>query len=146
MNTPVKKSIKKASHVSKDSDAAAQADVKRTAAPAADDVPASSRKEKPAKNKGLTSAAQPLANGAAESKGKRAKKEKVMRDSFTMPMSDYEKIAALKQKCLEAGVSVKKSELLRAGLLVLEAAPVKRLIAVVTALETVKTGRPAKSQ
>jgi hypothetical protein len=81
----------------------------------------------------------------AESKVKRTRKEKVVRDSFTMPKSDYEKIAALKQKCLAAGVSVKKSEVLRAGLLVLEAAAPKRLLAAVSAVEQVKTGRPAKS-
>jgi hypothetical protein len=61
-----------------------------------------------------------------------------------MPKSDYEKIAALKQKCLDAGISVKKSELLRAGLIMLEAAALKRLLAAVTAVEAVKTGRPAK--
>ena len=81
----------------------------------------------------------------ATSKGKRTKKEKVVRDSFTMPKSDYEKIAELKQKCLTAGVSVKKSEILRAGLLLLEAAAPKRLMAAVAAVEQVKTGRPAKS-
>ncbi|MGF6758899.1 hypothetical protein P3T16_006327 [Paraburkholderia sp. GAS42] len=80
----------------------------------------------------------------AETKPKRAKKEKVVRDSFTMPTSDYEKIAALKQKCLDAGVAVKKSELLRAGLLMLESAAPKRLLAAVSAVETVKTGRPTK--
>ncbi|WP_406868452.1 hypothetical protein [Paraburkholderia fungorum] len=79
-----------------------------------------------------------------EVKAKRAKKEKVVRDSFTMPKSDYEKIDALKKKCLDAGVSVKKSELLRAGLLMLEAAAPKRLLAAVSAVEAVKTGRPAK--
>jgi hypothetical protein len=78
-------------------------------------------------------------------KAKRAKKDKVIRDSFTMPKADYEKIAALKLKCQEAGVSVKKSELLRAGLLMLEAASSKRLLAAVSAVEQVKTGRPAKS-
>ncbi|WP_025596457.1 hypothetical protein [Burkholderia sp. WSM2230] len=82
---------------------------------------------------------------AAGTKSRRAKKEKVVRDSFTMPKSDYEKIAALKQKCLAAGVSVKKSELLRAGLLLLESAAEKRLLAAVSAVEQVKTGRPTKS-
>lgn len=81
----------------------------------------------------------------AEVKVKRLKKEKVVRDSFTMPKSDYEKIAALKQKCLDAGVSVKKSEILRAGLLLLESTTPKRLLAAISAVETVKTGRPAKS-
>jgi hypothetical protein len=73
-------------------------------------------------------------------------KEKVVRDSFTMPKSDYERIAVLKQKCLDAGVSVKKSELLRAGLLLLDSAPTTEgLLAAISAVETVKTGRPAKS-
>ena len=78
-------------------------------------------------------------------KSKRAKKEKVVRDSFTMPKSDYDKIAALKQKCLANGVHVKKGELLRAGLLILEAANIEQLTAAVAAVETVKTGRPGKS-
>ncbi|WP_322013328.1 hypothetical protein [Paraburkholderia sp. J12] len=74
-----------------------------------------------------------------------AKKEKVVRDSFTMPKADYEKIAVLKKKCFDAGVTVKKSELLRAGLLLLDSASGKRLLAAIAAVETVKTGRPAKS-
>ncbi|MFP4896897.1 hypothetical protein ACLFKU_40440 [Paraburkholderia sp. EG304] len=80
-----------------------------------------------------------------ESKTRRVKKEKVVRDSFTMPKSDYAKIATLKQKCQDNGVRVKKSELLRAALTMLEAAPEKRLVAAIKALETVKTGRPANT-
>jgi hypothetical protein len=81
---------------------------------------------------------------APEEKAKRTKKEKVVRDSFTMPKSDYDKIAALKQKCLSNGVHVKKGELLRAGLLILEKATVEQLIGAVGAVEAVKTGRPGK--
>lgn len=80
----------------------------------------------------------------APEKAKRQKKEKVVRDSFTMPKSDYERIASLKQKCLDAGVAVKKSELLRAGLILLDALSSKRLVAAVSTVETVKTGRPAQ--
>ena len=70
---------------------------------------------------------------------------KVVRDSFTMPKSDYAKIAELKQRCLDAGIPVKKSELLRAGLNLLAVSPAKRLISAVQELEAVKTGRPAKA-
>jgi hypothetical protein len=42
-------------------------------------------------------------------------------------------------------VSVTKSELLRAGLLLLESASANRLLAAVSTVETVKTGRPTKS-
>jgi hypothetical protein len=81
----------------------------------------------------------------AHEKSRRVKKEKVVRDSFTMPKSDYDKIAELKQKCLANGVHVKKGELLRAGLLILAAANVEQLTAAVAAVETVKTGRPGTS-
>jgi hypothetical protein len=73
-----------------------------------------------------------------------AKKLKVIRDSFTMPKDDYDRIAQLKQVCLTEGVQVKKSELLRAGLNALHALPVNKLLAIVASVETVKTGRPAK--
>ncbi|WP_069638340.1 hypothetical protein [Burkholderia sp. PAMC 26561] len=78
-------------------------------------------------------------------KPKRTKKEKVVRDSFTMPKSDYEKIAALKQQCADNGVTVKKSELLRAGLIILARASDEQLVAAVAAVEAVKTGRPANA-
>jgi hypothetical protein len=86
-----------------------------------------------------------IADAAQEEKQKRAKKEKVVRDSFTMPKSDYTRLASLKQKCLTNGVHIKKSELLRAGLLMLEAASDKNLLAAVKSVETIKTGRPAKA-
>lgn len=46
----------------------------------------------------------------------KSKKIKMVRDNFSMPESDVEKLVALKKKCLAAGVRVKKSELLRIGL------------------------------
>ncbi|WP_245643984.1 hypothetical protein [Paraburkholderia oxyphila] len=36
------------------------------------------------------------------------KREKVVRDTFTMPREDYEQLAVLKQRCLDAGFAVKK--------------------------------------
>jgi len=71
-----------------------------------------------------------------------AKPGKVVRDSFTMPHADYELIGALKQRCLGLGMAMKKSELLRAGLAVLRQLPDERLLEVVAAVESVKTGRP----
>ena len=88
-----------------------------------------------------------LVSVSAASQGKeRVKKEKVVRDTFTMPRSDYEKIATLTQRCLDAGVLVNKSELLRAGLILLEAASKEHLRAAASAVEKIKTGRPPKSR
>jgi hypothetical protein len=88
---------------------------------------------------------QPKSAAKADPKIKRVKKEKVVRDSFTMPKSDYAKLASLKEKCQKNGVRVKKSELLRAALTMLDAATEKRLVEAIKALETVKTGRPANA-
>ncbi|WP_283148014.1 hypothetical protein [Silvimonas soli] len=74
---------------------------------------------------------------------KKKKKPKVIRDSYTIPESDYAKLAELKKKSLELGIHVKKSELLRAGLHALEALPVARLKTLLGKIENIKTGRPA---
>ncbi len=142
----VKKAAKKAVRVPKSANGKMPVEVEQAIAPvvAAETTPPAPAKAPKQKRAAAIVEAAP-ASVVKEGKTKRAKKEKVVRDSFTMPRSDYEKIAALKQKCLDAGVSTKKSELLRAGLLLLEAAPLKRLLAAVSAVETVKTGRPAKS-
>ncbi|CAE6870741.1 hypothetical protein [Paraburkholderia domus] len=108
---------------------------------AAETAPVVKKATKP--KRAATAEAAP-ADAPEAKKAKPPKKEKVVRDSFTMPKSDYDKIASLKQTCLDAGVSVKKSELLRAGLMMLVAAAPQRLVAAVSSLETVKTGRPAK--
>jgi hypothetical protein len=66
----------------------------------------------------------------------------VIRDSFTMPLADYELIGALKKRCLGLGIAIKKSELLRAGLATLQRQSDASLAEVVAAVESVKTGRP----
>lgn len=77
-------------------------------------------------------------------KNKTGSKLKVVRDSFTMPQNDYEKIAALKLACLQAGMQVKKSELLRAGLYALEGMGIAQLKTTIAKVEQIKTGRPKK--
>lgn len=72
-------------------------------------------------------------------------KVKVVRDSFTMPQSDYSKLGELKLTCLKAGIQVKKSELLRAGLNLLTALNTARLKKVIAQVEQIKTGRPKNS-
>jgi hypothetical protein len=67
---------------------------------------------------------------------------RVIRDSFTMPAFDYDLISTIKQRCLKAGVSVTKSEVLRAGLNALTEMPENDLKAVVERLQKVKAGRP----
>jgi hypothetical protein len=74
----------------------------------------------------------------------KAKKAKLVRDSFTMPELEYALIAALKKRCLDAGVSAKKSEILRAAVANLAKLSDASVVAAVRRLEVIKTGRPAK--
>ena len=69
-------------------------------------------------------------------------RSRVIRDSFTMPVADYELIGTLKRRCIGLGIALKKSELLRAGLATLNRLPDERLAEVAAAVESVKTGRP----
>jgi hypothetical protein len=71
-------------------------------------------------------------------------REKVIRDGFTMPASDYGLIAQVQATSLQAGLSVTKSEVLRAGLHALSQMSLPELKQVLSALKKVKAGRPAK--
>lgn len=76
-------------------------------------------------------------------KPEKARKPKLVRDSFTIPKVEYVVLEALKQRATRLKRSVKKSELLRAGIKVLAA---MHDVAFLTALERVpaiKTDRPA---
>jgi hypothetical protein len=53
-------------------------------------------------------------------------------------------IGTLKARCLTNDLSVKKSELVRAGLLALQNLNDRDLIELIGKLEKIKTGRPAK--
>ena len=68
---------------------------------------------------------------------------KLIRDSFTMPEFDYGRIKSLKLRLLNSGVEIKKSELLRAGLLALENMSDTQLQKTVSQVERIKTGRPS---
>ena len=72
------------------------------------------------------------------------KKPKLVRDSFTIPESDYALFATLKQRALTAGIEVKKSELLRASLTVLAGLDDGALAKAIGQVNRIKTGRPKK--
>jgi len=72
----------------------------------------------------------------------KARKPKLVRDSFTIPKSEYAAIEALKTRAIAQGTSVKKSELLRAGLMLLVKADEAAFKAAIAAVPSLKTGRP----
>lgn len=74
----------------------------------------------------------------------RARKVKLVRDSYAMPETEYARIGELKKRLAALGGDVKKSELLRGGIAVLAALNDAELKAVMGRIERIKTGRPAK--
>ncbi len=109
--------------------------------------PAAAAAEKPATKLEVAQpeAAKPAAAaGEAPAKAKKdGKKPKLVRDSFTLPETDYALFASMKARCLAKGVEVKKSELLRAALRQLSGLDDAMLVAVMAQIERIKTGRPA---
>ena len=73
--------------------------------------------------------------------------EKVKRDTFTIPEKDYKLIHELKMRCMKAGVGVSKSELIRAGIILLSEIPSHELVNIVGRLDRLKVGRkPTKDK
>jgi type IV secretory pathway VirB10-like protein len=117
--------------------------------PAAKPAARNSAAKKPAPAKPVEKA-KPAPKGKPEAKPAPKKKadapasEKVVRDGFTMPQADYDKLKNLKALCLKNGVEVKKSTLLRAGLKALESLPAAGLLTLIASLAPIKAGRKKK--
>ena len=128
--TPVKKAIVKV---------AAKAPVKAVLAA----KPATPAKAVAAVNAPKAALAKPIPATLAKDK---VRKEKLVRDSFTMPELEYAVLGQVKKACLAAGVEVKKSQLLRIGLLLLSHTDVKSLAKLISNLAPLKAGRPKKEK
>lgn len=74
-------------------------------------------------------------------KGK-AKKIKMVRDSFTFPATEHVKLLELKKRVMAMGHEVKKGELVRLGITLVAAMTDTQLLAGITQVEKLKTGRP----
>ncbi|WP_025917710.1 hypothetical protein [Herminiimonas sp. CN] len=91
-------------------------------------------------------AAQPVAAKPAAAAKEKAKKAKLVRDSFTMPETEYEVLGKVKKASLKAGFNVKKSELLRIGVVLVDQLNTAQLQDVLAHLTPLKAGRPKKDK
>ncbi|EJE55050.1 hypothetical protein PMI14_00050 [Acidovorax sp. CF316] len=78
----------------------------------------------------------------APAKEAKAKKPKLVRDSFTIPKDEYAVVETLKQRAAALAQPAKKSELLRAGLKLLAGLSDTALRSALQAVPSIKTGRP----
>jgi len=72
-------------------------------------------------------------------------KHKLVRDSFTIPKSEYALLDALKARAANLKRPVKKSELLRAGISALNTMSDKAFLQALGSVPSLKTGRPSKA-
>ncbi|MEO6322417.1 MAG: hypothetical protein ABIO73_17955 [Polaromonas sp.] len=72
-----------------------------------------------------------------------SKKPKLVRDSFTIPKAEYVVLDELKQRGAALAHPVKKSELLRAGIKILDTLSDAAFLKALAQVPAVKTGRPA---
>lgn len=105
-------------------------------------APVKSTQVTPTPKKAATPPANTAVKAIAEAK---VKKPKLVRDSFTMPKSEYTVIDELKQRAAKLGHPIKKSELLRAAIKVVAGLSDAAYIAAMSAVPPIKTGRPSKS-
>jgi hypothetical protein len=82
---------------------------------------------------------------ANESVVAKEKKIKMVRDSISIPKTEFLVLGEMKTRAGKLGVEVKKTELIRAGIKVLTALTDTAFVAAIRAVPNIKTGRPSKA-
>lgn len=120
--------------------------VKTAKAPAKSTKP-TAKKAAPVRKAAPVTPAAPAkaASTSGVAKEAKPKKPKLVRDSFTIPKTEYAVLDDLKQRAIQLAHPVKKSELLRAGIKALTAMSDTALLATLKAVPAIKTGRPKKA-
>lgn len=114
-------------------------------APAAKKAAANVTKKAGAAAAKTKASAKPAAQPAA-AKTPKAKKPKMVRDSFTIPKPEYDVLDVLKLRAAKLGNPVKKTELIRAGVKAIAALSDAAFKQALLAVPSLKTGRPAKAK
>ena len=89
-------------------------------------------------------AAAPISASPTEKESK-SKKPKMVRDSFTIPKTEYAVLQDLKERSNKLSSPAKKTELLRAGIKALSGLNDEEFLKAIQAVPSIKTGRPSKN-
>jgi len=85
------------------------------------------------------------ATAASDKKVSKEKKIKMVRDSISMPKTEYSALDSMKLRAGKLGHPVKKTELIRAGIKTLAALADAAFVEAVKSVPSLKTGRPSKA-
>jgi hypothetical protein len=100
----------------------------------------------PAKNVAAKAAKVAVANKADAANEVKEWKVKMVRDSISIPKTEFLVLGEMKTRAGKLGVEVKKTELIRAGIKVLTALTDTAFVAAIRAVPNIKTGRPVKAE
>ena len=133
---PARKAAAKRPAATKKTTAVRTVAAKKVAKPLAAPVTASTKP---------TAAPKETSAAAGASKIVKDKKPKMVRDSVTIPKAEYMVLDAMKQRAAQLKVTVKKTELIRAGMKHLATLTDTVFLAAIAAVPSLKTGRPSKT-
>ena len=71
-------------------------------------------------------------------------KTKLVRDSFAIPEKEYAALVAVKKACLKAGLEIKKTELIRIGIALVNTLTTAKIKTAQAKLTQISAGRPKK--
>jgi hypothetical protein len=71
-------------------------------------------------------------------------KTKLVRDSFAIPEKEYAALVAVKKACLKAGLEIKKTELIRIGIALVNNLTTAKIKTAQAKLTQITAGRPKK--
>jgi hypothetical protein len=87
------------------------------------------------------------AKSTKSTKGNKATKTvktKLVRDSFAIPEKEYAALVAVKKTCLKAGLEIKKTELIRIGIALVNNLTTAKIKTAQAKLTQISAGRPKK--
>ena len=115
---------------------------RKTVSPTLGPKKATTSAAKPAQSSAKKVPALPAESAAAPMTPAAKTKQKLVRDSFTIPKSEYGVLEGLKARAAQLTRPVKKGELLRAGIIALHKMTDKAFLAAIDDVPSLKTGRP----
>ena len=98
-----------------------------------------SKKASPAKK-----AATKKSSKKTHAKALKPVKTKLIRDSFAIPENEYAALVAVKKSCLKAGLEIKKTELIRIGIALVNNLTTAKIKTAKGKLTPISAGRPKK--
>ena len=98
-----------------------------------------SKKASPAKK-----AATKKSSKKTHAKALKPVKTKLIRDSFAIPENEYAALVSVKKSCLKAGLEIKKTELIRIGIALVNNLTAAKIKTAKGKLTPISAGRPKK--